>query len=64
MPHEQHVDALRPRGVDDAVEVVVRLRRRQSAQRVVAAERDDEDAYAGFERLIDAPQAPGASCPR
>jgi hypothetical protein len=37
----------------------VRLIRRQAAQRVVAAQRDDENARVGLEELIDAPQPAG-----
>ncbi len=54
----QHdADALGRRRVDDGGEVVVRLRRGQPAQGVVAAKRDDENPRLGLEHVVHAAQA-------
>ena len=56
---EQHGDAASARALDDRAEVVVEIARRQAAQAVVRAERDDEHLDPAFERPVEAAESAG-----
>ena len=56
---EDHRDAARLRPLDDLREVALQLLGRQTAQAVVAAERDDQDADVAVERPVEPRQSAG-----